>query len=199
LSQAQEISLADIPTYTGRRYPQAAQGAPDTEKILHDNDQIHRILIIGEVIHQNTRILDIIQTPDQSFIIGKLIRVQRSALFNEEGIMDHPVSCFPVHLVEHFRAEILKPFGGVGKRLLKSIGLDDNMPDHLAFVREKRAFTLGVDRGCQCGGIDLSLCYGIPEELEDIIIHYPVHMPGAAICPLLLTEGTEIQQTASNQ
>jgi len=113
--------------------------------------------------------------------------------------MDHPISCFPVHLVEHFRAEILKPFGCIGKSLLKSISLDDNMPDHLAFIWEKRTFTLGVDRGSQCGRIDLSLCNGIPEELEDIVIHDPVHMPFAAICRLFLTEGTETQQTASNQ
>jgi hypothetical protein len=86
-----------------------------------------------------------------------------------------------VHLVEDFGTEILKPFGGIGKSLFEPISFDDNMPDHFPLIRHKGAFTFGIDGRSKGGGIGMSSCNGIPEELEYIVIHDPVHMAAGCI------------------
>jgi hypothetical protein len=108
-----------------------------------------------------------------------------------------PVPGLPVCLVQESGAKILQPFGGIGENLFKSIYLNDNMPDYFALIGHKRAFTFGINSASQCRGIGLPPGNGVPEKLEYIVIHDPVHVMVAAICHL--TVRTDIQQTAADQ
>ena len=214
LTQSQKIRLTDIPAYAGWPHPQAPQGPADTKQIFYHNHQVHRVLVVGQEIHEDTRILDIIQTTDQSLIIRHLESIQRRILFYEKGIADDPVPCLTVHLVEDLGAEILQPLGRIGKGLLETIILNDDTPDNLALVRHKGRFTLGIDRAGEGGRVGMSFRNRIAEKLKDIIIHEPVHMPAGRIphmgtvgrilrmpaaAILHLTKRTDKEQTASHQ